>query len=113
MIAQSFGEEVALLVEECTDDKSLDKQERKSLQVANAPKKSHRAKLIKLADKTSNLRAISTSPPSDWSVKRRLDYVDWARKVVEGMRGTSNGLEELFHRAAQTAEQSVSPEPLV
>src|SRR5688572_30477412 len=49
MIAQAFGDDVASLVEECTDDKSLEKQERKRLQVKNAPKKSDRAKVIKLA----------------------------------------------------------------
>src|SRR3954464_4314819 len=58
MIAEVFGEDVAGLVEEVTDDKSLPKQERKRLQAEHAPKKSDRAKLIKLADKTSNLRAV-------------------------------------------------------
>ena len=38
-----------------TDDKSLDKAEHKRLQV----EKSNSAKLIKLADKTSNVRAIA------------------------------------------------------
>jgi (p)ppGpp synthase/HD superfamily hydrolase len=65
MIAKVFGEDVATLVEECTDDKSLDKEERKRLQVVHAPNRSPRAKVIKLADKTSNLRTISASPSPD------------------------------------------------
>ncbi len=59
LIAQEFGEEVAALVEEVTDDKSLEKHQRKRKQVETANKKSDDAKRIKLADKTSNLRAIA------------------------------------------------------
>ena len=76
VIAQAFGEGVAKLVEEVTDDKNLEKQERKRLQIEHSHKKSQRAKILKLADKTSNLRAIAASPPPDWSVKRRLEYVE-------------------------------------
>ena len=109
IIASAFGDQVARLVEELTDDKSLDKQARKRAQVENAPKKSKQAKVIKLADKISNLRGITASPPPDWSVKRRLDYVDWARKVVSGLRGANPMLEEEFDRAAAAAEESFRP----
>ena len=44
------------IVAEVTDDKSLEKQERKQLQIAHAPHSSHQAKLVKLADKLYNLR---------------------------------------------------------
>jgi (p)ppGpp synthase/HD superfamily hydrolase len=50
------------------DSGSLPKAERKRKQVENAPKKSREAKLVKLADKISNVRTISSSPPPDWSV---------------------------------------------
>jgi (p)ppGpp synthase/HD superfamily hydrolase len=109
MIAEIWGEDVARVVEEVTDDKSLPKAERKQKQVEGAPKKSHRAKLIKLADKTSNLRAITASPSPDWSVKRRLAYVAWARDVVAGLRGTNSWLEAEFDRAAEAADRSVEP----
>ena len=109
IIAEAFGDRVARLVGELTDDKSLDKQTRKRVQVENASKKSKQAKVIKLADKISNLRAITVSPPSDWSVKRRLDYVDWARKVVSGLRGANRMLEEEFERAVAAAEESLRP----
>jgi guanosine-3',5'-bis(diphosphate) 3'-pyrophosphohydrolase len=62
-IAQAFGEDVAKLVEEVTDDKNLEKQDRKRLKVEHSHKKSQRAKILKLVDKTSNLRAIAASPP--------------------------------------------------
>jgi (p)ppGpp synthase/HD superfamily hydrolase len=91
-----------------TDDKKLEKQERKRLQVEHAHRKSQRAKLIKLADKTSNLRALAASPPLDWSVKRRLEYVEWARKVVAGLTGVSEWLEHEFEQAAKETEKSVA-----
>jgi GTP diphosphokinase / guanosine-3',5'-bis(diphosphate) 3'-diphosphatase len=106
IIAEAFGDGVAKLVEEVTDDKKLEKQERKRLQIEHAHKKSQRAKILKLADKTSNLRAIAASPPPEWSVKRRLEYVDWARKVSTGLTGVSKWLEGEFEQAAKEAERS-------
>jgi GTP diphosphokinase / guanosine-3',5'-bis(diphosphate) 3'-diphosphatase len=70
VIAEAFGDGVAKLVEEVTDDKRFEKQERKRLQVEHAHKKSQRAKVLKLADKTSNLRAIAASHPPEWSSGR-------------------------------------------
>jgi GTP diphosphokinase / guanosine-3',5'-bis(diphosphate) 3'-diphosphatase len=109
MIAVMWGEEVASLVEEVTDDKALPKPDRKRKQVETAPTKSARARVIKLADKTSNLRAITASPSQEWSVKRRLEYVAWAREVVVGLRGTNAWLEAEFDKAAEAADQSVRP----
>jgi hypothetical protein len=71
------------------DDKTQPKDERKKAQVKTAGKKSNDAKIIKLADKTSNMRAITFSPAPNWTVKRRLEYIGWAREVVKGLRGAS------------------------
>ena len=57
-IASEFGNQVADIVMEVSDDKTPPKAERKRKQVEFALKKSREAKLIKLADKTSNLRAV-------------------------------------------------------
>ena len=84
-VAERFGADVADLVAAVTDDKSLPKPERKRLQVVNASKKSVRAQLIKLADKISNVRAMLDSPPADWSLQRRREYVQWAKQVVDGL----------------------------
>jgi (p)ppGpp synthase/HD superfamily hydrolase len=83
---------VADLVAEVTDDKTLPKEKRKKNQAETAHKKSPRAKILKLADKTSNLRALVTSPAPDWSVGRKIEYIDWARKVVRGLRGANAAL---------------------
>jgi (p)ppGpp synthase/HD superfamily hydrolase len=108
LIEREFGSKVGAIVAEVTDDKTLEKDERKRRQVETAHKKSTQAKMLKLADKTSNLRAITFSPSPEWSVKRRLEYIDWAKKVVVGLRGVSPWLEEQFDRAADDAERSVA-----
>ena len=94
-----FGAEVARLVAEVTDDKRLPKAERKRLQIETAPHKSDRAKLIKIADKTSNLRGIANSPPVDWDLARQREYFVWAARVVEGCRGVNPWLETIFDDA--------------
>jgi (p)ppGpp synthase/HD superfamily hydrolase len=106
-IAGAYGRKVADIVAEVTDDKSLPKAERKRLQVETAGHKSREARLIKLADKTSNVRAIANSPPPDWSVERRRDYVRWAGEVVAQIRGTSPWLERQFDAASQQASITV------
>ena len=95
-IAERFGDEIAGVVAEVTDDKSLKKEERKRLQVANAPKKSPRAVLVKMADKVSNLRAILDSPPTDWSDERRTEYFIWAKQVVGGLPNPNRLLQAEF-----------------
>ena len=64
-----FCTSVCDLVLEVTDDKNLGKLERKCLQVVKAPTKTPGAKMIKIADKTSNLRDLKVSPP-DWNEAR-------------------------------------------
>lgn len=102
-LIQAFGPDVAGLVAEVTDDKSLPKAERKRLQIVNAPKKSVRAQVIKLADKISNVRAILSSPPADWSLERRREYLDWARQVVDGLSAPNPILLAEFDRLYSAA----------
>ena len=91
-----FGDKIAAVVMEVTDDKALAKAERKQAQVAHAPHISPEAKLVKLADKICNLRDILASPPAGWPVARKSDYFDWAAQVVAGLRGASPRLEAVF-----------------
>jgi guanosine-3',5'-bis(diphosphate) 3'-pyrophosphohydrolase len=91
-LAATFGEDVASLVMEVTDDKTLPKEERKRLQIVKTPAKTPRAKMIKLADLTSNLRKL----PDDWETQRICDYFAWADKVAAGCRGVNPELENAF-----------------
>ena len=97
-IERAFGREVADIVREVTDDKTLGKAERKRLQIEHATRLSRAAKLVKLADKICNLRDVVVSPPADWSQQRKRDYFDWAKAVVDRMRGVHPELEALFDR---------------
>ena len=108
-IANQFGQEVADIVLEVTDDKSLPKQERKQKQVETANQKSREAKFVKLADKTSNLRTIAISPAANWSFERRIEYIEWSKSVVEGLRGDLPWLEQQFDEAAEIATRSLNP----
>jgi GTP diphosphokinase / guanosine-3',5'-bis(diphosphate) 3'-diphosphatase len=98
-LAARFGAAVARIVMEVTDDKTLDKAARKRLQVEHAPHISREAKLVKLADKIANLRDVAASPPAGWATARQREYFDWARDVVDGMRGVHQKLEAVFDEA--------------
>jgi (p)ppGpp synthase/HD superfamily hydrolase len=107
-IASTFNADIAALVSEVTDDKRLDKAERKRMQVAHASAKSGRAKILKLADKTSNLRSLTHSPPVDWSLDRRREYLAWAQAVAQGLRGANPWLEQMFDAAAKELEATLA-----
>ncbi|WP_047310069.1 HD domain-containing protein [Rhodopseudomonas palustris] len=101
-LIEQFGEDVAALVIECTDDKTLPKATRKRLQVEHAPHLTGRARMIKLADKISNLRSLIFSPPDDWERDRLVDYLDWADQVVAGCRGVNVWLERIYDETASS-----------
>lgn len=98
-LRERFGLKVAEIVAEVTDDKSLPKLRRKELQIEHAPHLTRRAKLVKLADKICNLRDMAAHPPHDWPLARRREYFDWAKQVIDGLRGTHRKLEKLFDAA--------------
>jgi guanosine-3',5'-bis(diphosphate) 3'-pyrophosphohydrolase len=95
-LATRFSPDVASLVAEVTDDKSLEKAERKRLQIVHAPEMSVRAQAIKIADKISNLRSILNSPPAGWGLERRREYFAWARQVVDGFTSPNPILKAEF-----------------
>jgi guanosine-3',5'-bis(diphosphate) 3'-pyrophosphohydrolase len=98
-LEREFGSTIRKIVEEVSDDKQLPKQERKRLQIEHAPFVSRQAQLVKLADKICNLRDLAVSPPTHWSRERQAAYFDWAKAVVDRLRGTHEGLERLFDAA--------------
>ena len=95
-LERDFGSDVASLVLELTDDKSLPKEVRKELQVKEAPHISVRAQVIKLADKISNLRSILTSPPANWNKQRKREYFAWGRRVVDALSAPNPILKAEF-----------------
>ena len=98
-LERRFGGEIAGIVREVSDDKSLTKAQRKELQVEHAPHLSRGARLVKLADKICNLRDVADDPPANWPHERRVEYFEWAKLVVDGLRGVHPQLEKAFDRA--------------
>ncbi|GMR53997.1 hypothetical protein PMAYCL1PPCAC_24192, partial [Pristionchus mayeri] len=92
-IEAEFGKEVRMIVEECTDDKSLHRDVRKALQVERAPRNSMQTKLVKLADKLYNLRDLERATPIGWDKRRVKEYFKWSRDVIAGCKGTNDALE--------------------
>ncbi|MBS1807825.1 MAG: bifunctional (p)ppGpp synthetase/guanosine-3',5'-bis(diphosphate) 3'-pyrophosphohydrolase [Acidobacteria bacterium] len=107
-IEEHFGLEVRRVVEEVTDDKSLPKATRKQLQIDHAPHLSTRAQLVKLADKISNVRAVTETPPADWPLERRVAYLDWTENVVAGLRGCNAPLENLYDQLLSQGRAALS-----
>ncbi len=105
-----FGDDVLGLVMEMSDDKSLPKQERKLKQIAHSPRLSPRAKQIKLADKICNIHDIAFAPPEGWPLTRRIDYLEWARNVIDGLRGANDNLEKRFDETLALARQKLASE---
>lgn len=104
-ISAKFGEEILSVTMEVTDDKTLEKKERKQLQIEHALHISARAKKLKIADKITNLRDIIIDPPDWWTHYRIVEYLDWAEQVVNGMKGVNPELESLFYKILAEARE--------
>jgi len=95
-IRDSFGEAACALVLEVTDERGMPKDEQRREQVQSAAQKSKRAKMLKLADKTSNLRALAREICDEDDAR---EYAHWAEAVAKELGGTDPWLEEQFHQA--------------
>ena len=111
-LAAAFGERVARIVQENSDDMTLPKPERGLTRLADISKKSREARLVKFADIISNLRAISVSPPAGWSDDRRLGYLESCRNLVDAGRGSNVEIERVFDDTARAVDQAIRTEGL-
>ncbi|MEZ5816382.1 MAG: HD domain-containing protein [Hyphomicrobiaceae bacterium] len=107
-LAALFGNEIAALVAELTDEPGLRWQERKRLEIDHAPHLSDRAKMIKIVDKMCNVSDTVTNPPGEWTLSRRRDYLEFARLVADGCRGVNLALDEEFDRVMREARAKIS-----
>lgn len=104
-LVERFGPEVADMVLEVSDDPALPKAEQRRRQETTAADLSYGARLIRIADKLSNIRDLLTDPPPTWSPGLKRDYLVWTRRVVDRCRGTNEALEHAYDTAfAQVSE---------
>ncbi|OLP17373.1 phosphohydrolase [Leptolyngbya sp. 'hensonii'] len=103
-----FGARVRSLVEEVTDDKQLPKLERKQRQIEHARELSPGATMIKLGDKINNVRDITHSPPVDWSLERRQEYLNWAEAVINNCPSVNADLRACFFRILAQGRQRLT-----
>lgn len=90
-----FGKRVKNLVIELTDNMKLTYEDRMIKQMKKAPMLSSDAKKIKIADKIANISDFLTYDFT-WSHERKVKYLEWSQKIVEGCRGVDPGLEYQF-----------------
>ncbi len=109
-LAEAFGDRVAGIVHENSDDMSLPKDERRRRRIAGMATKSPEARIVKMADIISNLRAIMTSPPAGWPTDRKLGYLEGCRQLVDAGRGANATLEAAFDETAAEVERAVRTE---
>ena len=107
-LIDNFGERVCGLVQEVTDDKTLPKLERKQRQIDHAKEISEGAALIKLGDKISNVTDITNTPPTDWDSNRRLDYFEWAEKVINNCPRVNESLENHFAEVVRKGKNIIN-----
>jgi (p)ppGpp synthase/HD superfamily hydrolase len=106
-----FGPEVAGVVAEVTDDKSLSRDERKRRSVLTIASKSRRAQYLKMADQASNIRALVTTPPAGWTMARLVAYVDWGEAIVARVSERNPQLEAYFRSAVADARATFAAPP--
>lgn len=109
-VARAFGDRVAGIVVENSDDMTLPKDERRRHRIAAMAAKSADARMVKMADVISNLRAIVVSPPAGWSADRKLGYLEGCRQLIDAGRGANAVLEALFDETARDVEHAIRDE---
>lgn len=105
-LRRRFGDRVATIVLELTDDKQLDWRERKRIVVESIANKSRQAQLIKLSDVTANVSDLIHHPPN-WADDRKRGYLRWAELVVEAIRGVQPEMERRFADLLREARRTV------
>lgn len=95
-LSTQFGDVIMTIVLECSDDKSLTKILRKKLQIEHVEIVSLAAKLVKLADKYSNIGGLLHNPPNTWSMDEIVGYATWGYAVYKKLKGISKYFDQLF-----------------
>lgn len=107
LLREKFPKDVVDLVLEVTNPPELKGREKREHQVEQARRSSRRAKLIKLADKTSNVLELVERPAEDETVRGMSKYLRWARRTVDACRGAEPAMESAFDAAAERLDKVI------
>lgn len=104
-----FGEDVTKLVVQLTDPKAVFETARRRAQFEHARHLCEHAKIIKVADKFSNLAEMHRDPPANWSIEQRHAYLDWSEAVFVVLAGENAALDEIFRDTADRLRMQLTP----
>jgi guanosine-3',5'-bis(diphosphate) 3'-pyrophosphohydrolase len=107
-LAEMFNEDIADLVGELTDEEGLGEEARRQAQIEHASDLSDRAKIVKIADKISNIEEMHRDPPAGWSIGKRLAYLEWGEAVVMQLQGACPILEDRFRESARALREQLT-----
>jgi guanosine-3',5'-bis(diphosphate) 3'-pyrophosphohydrolase len=102
-IEEKFGKQISDIVSEVTDNMSLPSEKRRKIQIEKAHSLSYEARCIKITDKTCNIHDMLYTKVM-WSRKRKINYIIWAKNIVEQIQGTHNDLESAFNNMLKESE---------
>lgn len=106
-ISKLFGRRVAELVVNVTNNPHHDKEQTKLAQITESRTRGDRANMIKVADKTYNLRDMIASPPN-WTREKKIAKTNHAKAVVDAMPYVSEKLRTMFDTAYNEAMTAIS-----
>ncbi|MCV6595652.1 MAG: HD domain-containing protein [Mangrovicoccus sp.] len=109
-LTDAFGPRVTRIVQANSDDMTLPKAERKRQRIANMAHKAADARIVKIADVISNVRAVVISGPAGWTAEWKLNYLKGCRDLVDAGRGANATLEAIFDATANEAERAILEE---
>lgn len=108
-ILKTFGVEVAMIVAELTEDAKFTIATRKSLRLTRMAGLSRKAKLILFAEIIETLRQIAgKSARASWSAQHKLDFFEWAEKVIAAMGKVNTTLLAIYLAELEAAKLSVA-----
>lgn len=109
-LRRRFGDVVTEVVLEVTDPDGLTRKQKRDHQIRCVSTASDRAKILKIADKTSNVAELADLPGGPWPVSGEdpRDYLQWSRDVVDLCRGLDPQLEADFEAAAARLEAAIA-----
>ena len=98
-----FGEKVAHIVQELTDDMSLPYATRKQLQLYRITSLSPMAQKIRIADKACNIQDIFHYP-LDWTPDKKRAYLENSIAIIDQIRDEYPALISFFDQEVQKAQ---------